>query len=228
MKNNLSIRKILQSKKRIPALLFMFFLIIINGQSGPDFEILADKAFLKLYQNSDECINYTQGILVSDQNLEHKIILQNIISQAFAMKGDYVQSVNIFAQKEEAVQRNSLSYFMQIFSDYNLSDQYQNLGLYNQSTRIISMLLSDQKLLTNNDPKLRITIAKLYQLQALNSGINKNYPAALKDLDKSDQYLSNKNEENKIIVAENKIFLFTKTKQTDRVQRSHRKCNFRS
>ncbi|HCN50637.1 MAG TPA: AraC family transcriptional regulator [Chryseobacterium sp.] len=206
MKNNLSIRKILQSKKRIPALLFMFFLIIINGQSGPDFEILADKAFLKLYQNSDECINYTQGILVSDQNLEHKIILQNIISQAFAMKGDYVQSVNIFAQKEEAVQRNSLSYFMQIFSDYNLSDQYQNLGLYNQSTRIISMLLSDQKLLTNNDPKLRITIAKLYQLQALNSGINKNYPAALKDLDKSDQYLSNKNEENKIIAAENKIF----------------------
>jgi hypothetical protein len=33
--------------------------------------------------------------------------LQNIISQAFAMKGDYVQSVNIFAQKEEAVQKQA-------------------------------------------------------------------------------------------------------------------------
>ena len=205
-KNKLSRQKLFQKSRRILLLLFICCSFITSGQSGPDFNILADKAFLKLYQNSDECISYTQGILVSDQNTEHKIVLQNIISQAFAMKGDYVQSVNIFAQKEDADPKNELSYFMQIFSDYNLADQYQNLGLYNQSKRIIAHLLSDQKLLKSNDPALRITTAKLYQLQALNSGINRDYPAAFKNLDKSNQYLSDHNEENRILKTENRIF----------------------
>lgn len=201
-KNNLSGPKLFQTLLFI----FIFCSLITKGQSGPDFSILADKAFLNLYQNPDECISYTQGILVSDQNAEHKIVLQNIISQAFAMKGDYVQSVNIFAQKEDIDQKNTLSYFMQIFSDYNLADQYQNLGLYNQSKRIITHLLSDQKLLRSSDRGLRITTAKLYQLQALNSGINRNYPEALQNLDKSNQYLGNHNEENRILKIENRIF----------------------
>ncbi len=204
--NPLFIQKLFHHSREILLVIFIGFSLITNAQSGPDFSILADKAFLKLYQNSDECISYTQGILVSDQNTEHKMILQNIISQAFAMKGDYVQSVNIFAQKEDPDLHNNLSYFMQIFSDYNLADQYQNLGLYNQSKRIISYLLSDQKLLKSNDPALRVTAAKLYQLQALNSGINRDYPTALQNLDKSNQYLSSHNEENKILKLENRIF----------------------
>jgi hypothetical protein len=60
MKNKLSIKKLFQNKKRIRA---VFHFLIIYGQSGPDFKILADKAFLKLYQNSDECISYTQEFL---------------------------------------------------------------------------------------------------------------------------------------------------------------------
>ncbi|EFK33292.1 DNA-binding transcriptional regulator MelR [Chryseobacterium gleum] len=203
--NPVFIQKLFDHSKEILLVIFIGFSLITNAQSGPDFTILADKAFLKLYQNSDECISYTQGILVSDQNTEHKMILQNIISQAFAMKGDYVQSVNIFAQKEDP-EHNNLSYFMQIFGDYNLADQYQNLGLYNQSKRIISYLLSDQKLLKSNDATLRVTTAKLYQLQALNSGINRDYPTALQNLDKSNQYLSGQNEENKILKLENRIF----------------------
>lgn len=201
-KNNLSGQKLFQTLLFI----FTFCSLIIKGQSGPDFNMLADKAFLKLYQNPDECISYTQGILVSDQSREHKIVLQNIISQAFALKGDYVQSVNIFAQKEDSDQNNDLSYFMQVFSGYNLADQYQNLGLYNQSKRIISHLLSDQKLLKSSNPALRITTAKLYQLQALNSGINRNYSEALQNLDKSNQYLGDHNEENRILKTENRIF----------------------
>lgn len=204
--NPVFIQKLFDHSKEILLVIFIGFSFITNAQSGPDFTILADKAFLKLYQNSDECISYTQGILVSDQNTEHKMILQNIISQAFAMKGDYVQSVNIFAQKEDPDLHNNLSYFMQIFGDYNLADQYQNLGLYNQSKRIISYLLSDQKLLKSNDAALRVTTAKLYQLQALNSGINRDYPTALQNLDKSNQYLSGQNEENKILKLENRIF----------------------
>ncbi|AZA51757.1 AraC family transcriptional regulator [Chryseobacterium sp. G0201] len=204
IKNKSLIKKMLKSNIKI--LIILLYSVFINGQSGPDFNILVDKAFQKLYQNPDDCINYSQSLLISDQNIEHKIVLQNIISQAFAMKGDYVQSVNISNQKENR-EKESLSYFMQMFADYNLADQYQNLDLYNQSQRIISNLLSDSKLFNKSEnPKVRITIAKLYQLQAINFGINRNYVSALEKLDKSDEFINDKNEENKIIGLENKIF----------------------
>jgi hypothetical protein len=43
--------------------------------------------------------------------------------------------------------RNEPFIFYADFRDYNLADQYQNLGLYNQSKELSPMLLSDQKLL---------------------------------------------------------------------------------
>ncbi|MDV7697180.1 AraC family transcriptional regulator [Chryseobacterium soli] len=193
-------------KKIIQLLIILLCSVFINGQSGPDFSILSDKAFQKLYQNPDDCISYSQSLLISDQNIEHRIVLQNIISQAYAMKGDYVQSVNTYSQKEDSGERENLSYFLQVFGDYNLADQYQNLDLYNQSTRIISHLLADSRLLKSDDAKLKITTAKLYQLQALNFGLNRNYPAALENLAKSDQYLGSGNQENLILGIENKIF----------------------
>lgn len=196
-------------KKNIQILLILLFSFFVKAQSGPDFSILADKAFQKLYQSPDDCINYSLSILNSDQNIEHKIVLRNIISQAYAMKGDYLQSANVASQKEELEENKKLSYFMQTFGAYNLADQYQNLDLYNQSQKIISELLSDNKLLKSEDKKIRITVAKLYQLQALNLGIGRNQILALQNLQKSDQYIDNHNEENKIIGFENKLFQST-------------------
>ncbi|UWX60880.1 helix-turn-helix transcriptional regulator [Chryseobacterium oranimense] len=189
----------------------LFLLIILGsvfakGQSGPDFSILADKAFQKLYQNPDECINYSQSLLISDQNPEHRTVLQNIISQAYAMKGDYVQSVNIYSQKEDSREKEKLSYFLQIAGDYNLADQYQNLDLYHQSQQIITSLLSDPKFLKGDNPRLNVITGKLYQLQAINFGINRSYDNALKNLNKSDHYLSFNNQENLILKMENRIF----------------------
>lgn len=196
----------LKTNTQIFIIILSFCSMFIRGQSAPDFNMLVDKAFLKLYQNPDECINYSQSLLISDQNVEHKIVLQNIISQAYAMKGDYVQSVTISTQKEENQKQENLSYFMQMFGDYNLGDQYQNLGLYNQSQKIITNLLADQKLYKSPNPKSRITIAKLYQLQGINFGITRDYAKAIENLNKSNQYLDKHNEENKIIGFENKIF----------------------
>lgn len=192
--------------KNIQILLILLFSVFLKAQSGPDFNILADKAFQKLYQNPDDCITYSLSILNSDQNIEHKIILRNIISQAYAMKGDYLQSVNIASQKEEFQEKKNLSYFMQVFGDYNLADQYQNLDLYRQSQKIISDLLSENKLVRSDNKRMRILIAKLYQLQALNLGINRNPASALENLKKSDQYIDYHNEENTITSLENKIF----------------------
>ncbi|WP_223601760.1 helix-turn-helix domain-containing protein [Chryseobacterium sp. GVT01B] len=208
-KNNgemiLMFKKIL--KNNISILFFILWCpVFINGQAAPDFSILTDKAFQKLYQNPEECISYSQSLLISDKNIEHKVILRNIISQAYALQGNYVQSVSISNQKEEDDEKGSLSHFIQLFDDYNLADQYQNLGLYGQSKKIIAGILKDPELLKSNNPKERMVLAKLFQLQAINAGIDRNYNSALLNIDKSGSYLNNNNEENRIIKWENMIF----------------------
>lgn len=194
-------------EKNISVLIFMlWFPVFVNGQATPDFGILTDRAFQKLYQNPEECISYSQSLLISDKNIEHKVILRNIISQAYALQGNYVQSVSISNQKDDEDQKGKLSHFIQLFDDYNLADQYQNLGLYGQSKKIIAELLADQDLLKSNNIKERMVLAKLFQLQAINAGIARDYGAALLHLDKSNHYLDSHNEENRIIKWENIIF----------------------
>ncbi|MDW9382582.1 AraC family transcriptional regulator [Chryseobacterium sp. JV558] len=211
-KNNgemiLMFKKIL--KNNISILFFILWCpVFIHGQAAPDFSILTDKAFQKLYQNPEECISYSQSLLISDKNIEHKVILRNIISQAYALQGNYVQSVSISNQKEDDDKKGTLSHFIQLFDDYNLADQYQNLGLYGQSKKIIAGILKDPELLKSSNPKERMVLAKLFQLQAINAGISRNYNSALLNVDKSDSYLNNNNEENRIIKWENIIFRST-------------------
>lgn len=186
--------------------LVLLYPIFMNAQSAHNFGILTDKAFQKLYQNPEDCISYSQSLLISDKNAEHKIILRKIISQAYALQGNYVQAVNISNQKEDDGKNEKLSYFAQLFGEYNLADQYQNLGLYNQSRNIIKGILSDRELLKSTNVHVRMTLGKLYQLQAINFGITRNYDIALQNLDKSNQYLNNENTENTIIKQENIIF----------------------
>ena len=200
-------------KKTLKNNVFLLFLIVlfplfIYGQKGPDFSILTDKSFQKLYQNPEDCISYSQSLLISDKNLEHKIVLRNILSQAYAMQGNYVQSLNIYNQKEEeeGIGKYGQLHFIHLFSEYSLADQYQNLGLYSQSKKIISNILQNKDLLKSRDMKVKTTIAKLYQLQAINFGITRNYPEAFQNLIISNQYLTGHNKENTILLWENKIF----------------------
>lgn len=191
----------------------LFFILLcpifMNAQSAPNFGILTDKAFQKLYQNPEDCINYSQSLLISDKNIEHKIVLRKIISQAYALQGNYVQAVNISNQKDEDVKSEKLSYFAQLYGDYNLADQYQNLGLYRQSKKIIDNILSDQELLKSKHVNERGVLGKLYQLEAINLGIARNYENALQSLNKSDEYLDKENGENVIVKQENIIFRST-------------------
>ncbi|MEG0926777.1 helix-turn-helix domain-containing protein [Chryseobacterium sp.] len=196
------------------------FPVFINGQEAPDFSILTDKAFQKLYQNPDDCISYSQSLLISDKNPDHKIILRKIISQAYALQGNYVQAVNISNQKEDENQNEHLSHFIQLFRDYNLADQYQNLGLYTQSKKIITGILDDPKLLKSVHVMERMTIAKLFQLQAINSGVTRDYDIAIQYLDKSNLYLDQNNEENRIIKQENIIFRSTFLMKLNKLEES--------
>lgn len=203
--NNFNCKKTLKNNVFLLFLIALFPLYI-QGQKGPDFSLLTDKSFQKLYQNPEDCISYSQSILISDKNPEHKIVLRNILSQAYAMQGNYVQSLNIYNQKEEDIGKDSQLYFIHLFSEYSLADQYQNLGLYNQSKNIISNILQNRDLVKSRDVKVKTTIAKLYQLQAINFGIARNYQEAFQSLNISNQYLTGSNKENIILIWENKIF----------------------
>ena len=218
-KRNSLPQKILKSNSWILFFIALFS-IFIGGQTGPDFSISTDKAFQKLYQNPEDCISYSQSLLISDKNPEHKMILRKIISQAYALQGNYVQAVNISNQKEDENQNETLSHFIQLFGDYNLADQYQNLGLYGQSEKIITRVLADRELLKSRHLKERMTIAKLFQLQAINSGVTRNYNMALQLLDKSNRYLDGNNEENRIISQENIIFRATFLMRINKLEES--------
>lgn len=202
----------------------LFFILLcpifMNAQSVPNFGILTDKAFQKLYQNPEDCISYSQSLLMSDKDIEHKIILRKIISQAYALQGNYVQAVNISNQKDEDITDEKSSSFAQLYGDYNLADQYQNLGLYSQSRKIITDILSNQELLKSKHVKERAVLGKIYQLQAINLGITRSYESALQNLDKSDGYLDEKNGENRIVKQENAIFRATFLMRLNKLEES--------
>lgn len=179
---------------------------ILNAQEKSDFSLLADKSILKLYQNPDECITATLALITSDKNPEEKIIIRNIVSQAYAMKGDYVQSIK--SSLEEA-QTRSLSnpVFADVYQNYGLAEQYQNLGLYDQSEKIIKKILSEENLDNKSNAESAITTAKLYQLQAINLAIKSDTEESMKYIDLSNKFLLSKTHENAIIKNENELIL---------------------
>ncbi|SDI31958.1 helix-turn-helix domain-containing protein [Chryseobacterium jejuense] len=197
----------------------------MKGQSGPDFSILTDKAFQKLYQNPEDCIRYSQSLLISEKNIEHKVVLRKIISWAYAMQGNYVQAITTSNQKEEDGQDVKQSRFSRLFGDFNLADQYQNLGLYDQSRKIIEGILADPNLQNTRNLQERMTLSKLYQLQAINDGVSGKYNEALKNFDKSDQYLDHNNEENTIIRQENSIFRSLSLMRSNRLEESKKQLD---
>lgn len=209
--------------------MILFFILLcpffINGQSGPDFNIVTDKAFQKLYQNPEDCIRYSQSLLISEKDIEHKIVLRKIISWAYAMQGNYVQAVNTSNQKEDDGQEVKLSRFARLFGDFNLADQYQNLRLYDQSRKMIADILADKSLQNTRNLKERMTLSKLYQLQAINDGVSGKYEEALKNFDKSDQYLDHDNEENKITRQENLVFRALSLMMNNRFEESKKQLD---
>ncbi|MCS3869482.1 AraC-like DNA-binding protein [Chryseobacterium ginsenosidimutans] len=181
--------------------------IFFLAQTNKDFEILKDKAFQKLYENPEDCIHYTQSLLLSEKEKDNRIILQKIISQAYILEGNYVQAISIYNQRGNEYESEGLAYFVQLFDSYNLADIYQDLKLYSQSQKIISQVLEDRNLLKTTDDKVRSVVAKLYQLQAINAAISKNYELAIKSLKQSDQYLDINTKEARFLKQENVVFL---------------------
>ncbi len=189
---------------------FFYVFVLISyslfAQSKNDFLAIVDKSIEKLYQNPDECIAYTQSVLINEQNVENRLVLQNVIAQAYAMKGDYVQSIRMSLDQISPTENTETnSSFALFYIDYALAEQYQNLQLYQQSELLINKILK-QRNLSNKSPDFRITLAKVYQLQGINYWILKDPIKATNFYTKSNLALTLDTKENQIIKAENKLF----------------------
>ncbi|WP_079667409.1 hypothetical protein [Soonwooa buanensis] len=78
--------------------LFFIFLCLTQlfvCQSKTDFDALYNQSYNKLYQNPDECIVLTQSNLLNVQNTDNFLSLQQIMGQAYMMKGEFVQSIRL-------------------------------------------------------------------------------------------------------------------------------------
>jgi AraC-like DNA-binding protein len=189
-------------KTYIFSLFFLFFTAAFQSQLKEDAGYFADKAYSKLYNNPEESLDFTQNLILNEKNPD-KIIYQNIIAQSYAMKGDYINSIKTILGTEDLKTENT-SAFHQFFFNYCLADQYQNLGLYEQSQKVIFQILEKTKFPAN--PQTEITLGKIYQLQSINYAIVKSYKKAQDYLDKSDKHFKIKSEEGEILKTENQLF----------------------
>lgn len=160
-----------------------------------------------MYENPEDCIAYTQGFLINEQRSEYRIILQNIIAQAYALKGNYVQSIRMSLDNEKLeADSDHPTRFSQLFLDYALSEQYQNLGLYHQSEKLINRIIQQHEQ-HSRDFIEQVTIAKVYQLHGINLGVLKKYKASNEIFEYVNQNLLKYTHENEILKFENKVFI---------------------
>lgn len=158
---------------------------------------------MSVYNNPEESLSLIQNLMLNDKNPDNQIIYRNLIAQAYAFKGDYVNAVKSSLAKDDS-RNNENSRFHDFYLNYSFADQYQNLGLFGQSRKSIIRALE-----TKNFPKnssTQITVGKFFQLQAINNIVSKNYQEALQFLNKSDSVLTQNFEEVKILKIENQLF----------------------
>ncbi|MEZ4853749.1 helix-turn-helix domain-containing protein [Flavobacterium sp.] len=202
--------------RTILLILLLNFTTIVTGQNKGDFNYFFEKSITNLYNDPDACITLSQSLIVNDKNDDNKIVYQNILSQSYALKGDFLNAIKTIIYTN-SLKDSYKSKFQQNYLDFSLADQYQNLGLYEQSKKIIDQFLNDTNFLSS--PKNKPLLGKLYQLQALNFVVTKKYDTALSLFAKSNANLTDKTEENAILKIENELFkalIYTNTKQVEK------------
>lgn len=185
---------------------FLLLIILFSGvnltsaQSSTETLQLLDKAYKSLYENPDYALQILQNI---DKNKEPEIIqqrLQLILVRSYNFKGDYTASVDQSKDKNIHSRRENGSYYM----DFALAQQYQSLRLYKQSMRISQNLVNQAEKIKAQHYTENI-LAQIYQLNAANFMVLKDWKNAENYLKLSNITLQ-KNNEDELVALENQIY----------------------
>lgn len=189
----------------IPFIL-IFFPVFAKAQNNSDFTILVDEAARKYYQDPDLAIAFSKNLILNDKDPEHQMVYRQIMSRAYALKGDYTESVKTSLEIDISESSKKSSFSKMILS-YNLANQYQNLHLFNQSERIANETIKGSEV-RNNDSRIKAVVAKFYQLQAINYEAQKKYADAERFLTNSNKLLNDYGRLNTFVI-ENRLLKST-------------------
>ena len=142
----------------------LIFLLLIGlsfgffpAQSRSDFKLRVENSFLKLYENPDVALHAAKEI----RNDENALVTKDILTRAYLMKGDYLESVRDAFEKSNTPHSNQ-----KLLSTLIIAREFFHLNLYEQTANLIEpVLLEKNKSKKDEDQGV---YAKLFQLEARN------------------------------------------------------------
>ena len=159
----------------------------LSAQSRSDFEMRIENSFLKLYENPEVAIHAAKEI----RNDRNDLVIKDILSQAFLLKGDYLESVRIGFEKASIKSTNS-----ELLVRLIIAREFYYLNLYEQTAQITEPFLSLEK----NNFKPNKLAAQFFQLESQNQMALKNLDGAKKSLSRSSK-LAAQNQNSLIIIS---------------------------
>ncbi|MGA9213500.1 helix-turn-helix domain-containing protein [Kaistella sp.] len=161
---------------------------------------MVGKSIEKLYQNPDAGIRSCKNISVKDDQNYEKLIIKNILAEAYSLKGNYVEAVQIALENLNT--SNHLQKKDQLLINIGVMQCFQEVNLYEQSEMLVTPILKDLSQIKNRKNN---KAAKVYQLHAANLFALKNNDGALENITLSNSYIESNSPESYIIICENKI-----------------------
>lgn len=156
-----------------------------------------------MYNNPKKSLEFSQDFIQINQTPDDQILFQNSIANANFLQANYSQAVKSYSNIDEII-KGKKSPFYDLFLRYSLAELFQNLGLYKQSQKVISIVLQENEFL--DDSKNQFIKSKFYRLKAINNGTLKDYTKAFSDLEQSKSFLKNKSIQSEILKIENEIY----------------------
>ncbi len=183
----------------------LIFLLLIGlsfgffpAQSRSDFKLRVENSFLKLYENPDVALHAAKEI----RNDENALVTKDILTRAYLMKGDYLESVRDAFEKSNTQQSNQ-----KLLSTLIIAREFFHLNLYEQTANLIEpVLLEKNKSKKDEDQGV---YAKLFQLEARNLIALKKLETAEKNLQISSDYAQNQQSSFALISKENQYLKAT-------------------
>ena len=180
--------------------LFLTSAVFISGQKKSDFEIMVAKSIEKLHQDPDAAIKSCKNISIKEDQHYEKLIIKSILADAYSLKGDFVNEVQIALENVNApeVSKNK----EQLLINLGVVQSLQDVNLYEQSESLLKPILTDYRQTEN---KKSNKSARVYQLHAANLFALKSFDQALENISLSNNYINLNSANSYTIICENKI-----------------------
>ncbi len=167
----------------------------LSAQVMSDFQLRMQNSFLKLNENPEVAIHSAKEIRTDET--ENPTL--NILSKAYLLKGDYVESVRVaFEKSGSQLEENDLRRIL------ILSRAFYELNFYEQADKIISQFLRNQngaRILEKD----QFLFAQLFQVQAKIFLAQKKYQKAEKSLTLSSSLIKKERAAQILIFNENAL-----------------------